>query len=929
MNETLPLDPNIRSGKLANGLTYLIRHNPEPKNRAELRLVVNAGSALEDPDQQGLAHFLEHMLFKGTTHFPKQDLLNFLESIGMRFGPDINAYTSFDETVYELRIPLDDPKVTDKALNVLLDWAGSATLSQADVDSERGVIVEEHRLRELNASGRLRDQIFPLLLGNSRYAERLPIGDMNVVENASAATIRRFYEKWYRPDLMAVIAVGDFDMDQMAAAIREKFAALPAAQDPAPRPTFTVPDFPGTRYLVATDPENPDTSISIYFRQPVHESQTAGEYRADLARSLFFRMLNQRYLDTSRQGNAPFTIAYAAPDTLVRTVAANVIGANMQEQNILPALTAMLTEVERVRRDGFTQPELERAQADLLEAYRLAAVGRDSTDSATYVDEFIRHFLQGETVPGIAVENQLAQQFIPGITLDDVNKQIGGLVTEDNRAVIVVAPQKAGFTPPTEADLAGVVKTVASAQIAPYTETATATTLMPNIPEPAKIISETTMTDLGVTDIRLENGVRVLLKPTDLDNQQVLIAGIGPGGASLVSDKDYVGAVMIGGIVAQSGVAGFTRSELDRLLAGKSVSVSPNIGELDQTISGGASPRDLETAFQLINLYVTQPRVDQNAVDAMKSAARAALANRQLDPNATLNDTILQLAYGDSIRRRAYLSLDQIESLDVQRAFDIYKARFANMGQFTFVVVGKFDVAQVRTLAQRYLGTLPSTGKVDQWQDQLPGFVPGVHQRDIYLGQDQRGETELIFNGPIDPTPENVLRMAVLRRILDLTLLAELRMNLSGTYSPSVRENIEQIPNSEYSVAINFTSDPARVDELLNATFATIDKLRTQGPTADDLAKAKEQEKRAHEEAQQQNSYWLGLLENYAFDPQHEDPTLAYRTDAIVDSLTAQDIQSAAQEYLRQDRYVRVTLYPESARPGVQQQALLWQGVGW
>jgi zinc protease len=923
LDEMLPLDPNIRAGKLANGLTYLIRHNPQPKNRAELRLVVNAGSTLEDADQQGLAHFLEHMLFKGTKRFPHQDLINFLESIGMQFGPDINAYTSFDETVYELRIPLDDPAVTDKALDVLVDWAGSATLAQADVDSERGVIVEEHRLRDLNAGGRISDQIYPLLLGNSRYAERLPIGDMNIVQTASADTIRRFYEKWYRPDLMAVIAVGDFDMDQMAAKIREKFAGLTNPKDEAPRPTYTVPDFQGTRYLTATDPENPDTGISIYFRQPVHESQTAGEYRGNLVNMLFYAMLNDRYLQISRQASPPFNAAQSGTTRLVRTAQVNIIGASTQETNIVPALTALLTEVQRVRQYGFTQPELDRAKADLTEGYRLAASGRDSTDSSVYVDEFIRHFLNGETVPGIGVEYQLVQQFMPGITLDEVNKEVSGLLSQGDRAVVVVAPQKAGFIPPTEAQLADAVKAAATAQVQPYAEQATATALMTTLPEPAKIISETAMPDLGVTDIRLANGVRVVMKPTDLDKEQVLFAGIGPGGASLVGDKDYLAATMIGGIVAQSGVAGFDRTQLDRLLAGKSVSVRPGIGELAQTISGGASPRDLETAFQLIYLYATQPRLDQTAVDSIKSSARAALANRQLDPNSTLNDTVTQLEYGDSIRRRAYPPLAEIENLDVQRAFQIYKERFANMGQFTFVFVGKFDVAQVKALAQRYLGTLPSTGKVDQWQDTLPGFLPGVREKDVYQGQDQSGVTEIIYNGPIDVTPKNELRLSVLRRVLDITLLAELRTKLSATYSPSVSENIEAIPKSEYSVSIDFTTDPALVNELVNATFATIDTLRTQGPTADDLAKAKEQEKRAHEDALAGNSYWLGLLENYAFDPQHSDPARAYKTAGLIDSLTVQDIQSAAQEYLRQDRYVRVTLYPKSAEPGGQQQALL------
>jgi zinc protease len=911
-NEALPLDPSIRTGKLDNGLTYFLHQNSEPKNRAELRLVVNAGSALEDPDQLGLAHFIEHMLFRGTKRFPKQDLINFMEGVGMRFGPDVNAYTSFDETVYELRIPLDDPKVLDKALDVLVDWAGSATIAPEDVNAERGVIVEEHRLRELNASGRLRDQLMPILLNDSRYAQRLPIGDMNIVQNAPAETLRRFYNTWYRPDLMAVTAVGDFDAAKLETQIREKFAALSARTDPTPRPVYNVPDFSGTRYLVATDPENPNTTLQLYIKQPVHESQTAGEYRADLTRMLFFHMLNQRYLEISRQSNAPFIAAQAGPGSLVRTANANVISAQAQEQNILPALEAMLTEVERVRQYGFTQPELERAQADLLNAYRSAYDQRNSTDSAALTDEYIRHFLQGESVPGIAVEYDLARQFLPAITLDEVNHQIGGLIGQDNRVLVAVAPEKAGFTPPTTDDLAGAVKAVAATKIEPYTEQAQVKQLFPNPPAPAKIISETTISELGVTNLRLANGVRVLLKPTNFNQDEVLFTGSGPGGASLYDDKDYVAARLIGSIVGESGVGDLNRTELDRLLTGKNVQVGSGIQELRQSISGSASPRDLETAFQLINLYATQPRVDQNAVDTLKASARAALSNRELDPNSAMQDALAQISYGDSIRRKPALPLDQIENLDVQRALEIYKDRFANMGQFTFVFTGNFDVEQAKQLSQQYLGTLPSTGKTDTWQNRLPDYTDGVHTQDVYKGKDERSTTQIIYNGDFEVTPENEIKLSVLGDILDMMLVEQLREGMGGTYSPSAGARVQPWPQPQYSMRLNFTSDPARAKELADAAFKQVDTLRKQGPSETNLAKAKEQEKRSHEEELRQNGYWLSVLNDYAFDPKTSDPGVALRTDAIIDNLTVKDIQAAAQEFLRDDRYVKVVLYPAS-----------------
>jgi zinc protease len=909
-NDRLPVDPNVRTGKLANGLTYIIRKNSQPGNRAELRLVVNAGSVLEADDQRGLAHFLEHMLFNGTCRFPKQSIQNFLESNGMRFGPDLNASTGFDETSYILRIPLDDPKVLDTGLNVLVDWASCATLDPTEMNRERGVIIEEHRLSDLNAQGRISDQVIENLLAGSQYAKRLPIGDMNIVQNATVDTLRRFYTDWYRPDLMAVIAVGDFDPAQVEQAVREKFSAIPARKDAPPRPTFTVPDYQGTNYVVASDPENPTTYVDLFTKVPPHQWGTAALYRQSLVEDLFYSMLNQRYTELIQTGKAPFISAGAGPDSVVRTTSANVIQAQTQETNTVAALEGLLTEVERVRRYGFTAAELERAKSSLLEDYRSAYDSRTTADTTTLVEEYIRHFLTGEDIPGIAIEYQIAQQIVPQITLEEVNQQVQGLTSQDNRLALAITPQKSGFTPPTTDQLAAAVKSVAAENIQPYVGQTTATKLMNEIPQPAAVVSKTTVPELGVTKIRLANGVQVIMKPTDFKADEVLMTGISRGGSSLLPDSDVPAARLIGSIVANSGVAGFTETQLNQLLAGKTVSVNPAIRELTQRLDGSASPRDLETAFQLIYLYATQPRLDPNAVKTVKEAAAAQLANRALAPESALQDALVQMQYGDSVRWNPVLPADAIQAVDANHAFQIYKDRFADMSDFTFTIVGNFDVAQVTDLAQRYLGNLPGNGKTGEWQDRLPPLAAGIQQKDVFKGSEDRATVQLIFPGAFAATPDDQIRLKLISDLLDLRLTAQLRQKLSGVYSPDVGSSVSLWPEPRYAVGIGFTAAPTRTKELLAATFAQIEDLRTNGPTAEELATAKEQEKRSHESELTQNAYWLSTLVNYALDPAHQDPKTALSTQQLIDKVTAADLQAAAQRFLKMDQYIQAILYP-------------------
>lgn len=907
LDQIIPIDPTIRTGSLENGLTYYARANREPANRAELWLALNAGSLQEDDDQQGLAHFLEHMLFNGTRRFPEQALIDFFERVGMTFGPDINAYTSFDETVYMLRFPMDDPQIVETAFAVLEDWAGYATIDPAEVELERGVVIEEERLRDQNASGRIRKQILPFLLGDSRYAVRQPIGLVDVIRSAPAEAVRRFYSDWYRPDLMAIIAVGDFDVDDFEKRIRETFADLPSPQTPRPRRVHTVPTSEEASYLIVTDPEFPVTIVEIDYRQPSRALDTAGAYREMLVGALFERMLNLRLDEISREADSPFVGAGVGSGALVRTLETLSVSAQVQDEEVLQGLEAVLTEVERVRRHGFTDSELERARSEILNRYQRLYNERENSDSGSFADEYKRNFLEKEAIPGIAYEYLLAGRFVPEITLEEVNRQADRYVGEKGRAVLVIAPASAAAALPDEAALAAVIASIEGKAIAAYQDTAVPDALLADEPAPVAIASRTTVEALATVDLELANGVRVLLKATDFKEDEVLFSAFSPGGSSLVSDADFPEAALIADVVSQSGLNGYSYNEVLRILAGQSVNVSPYIDETAEGFVGGAGDDFLLALFQMIYLYGAAARADAAAFSTMQDQARAFLRNRATQPNAAWQDAFTVARYGDVIRK-GVLPLAEIEGLDRERAFAIYQERFADFSDFTFVFVGHFDIEQMVEWSQIYLGNLPSTGRVETWVDVSPDPPAGVVEEAVFAGQEAQSLVRILFTGRVEPTPENRLRL--LEGALDILAREELREKRSGVYASSVSSDLLSEPDELYEMNVVFGSDPERVEELVDALFALIADVQANGPRPDLLEKAKAQVLRQREEELEQNGFWLDLLSSYAA-AEIEDPAEALNLAARLQAIDAASLQTAAQEFLPADRYIAVALYPE------------------
>ncbi|MCW5965401.1 MAG: insulinase family protein, partial [Bryobacterales bacterium] len=825
LDATLPLDPSIRTGKLDNGLTYYVRRNTEPKNRAELRLAVNAGSTLEDDDQKGLAHFLEHMMFNGTERFKKQELVDFLESTGLRFGPDLNAYTSFEETVYILRVPTDKPDIFSRSFDVLEDWAGAVSFEEEEIEKERGVIIEEWRTGQ-GAQGRLRDKLIPAIFAGSRYKDRLPIGDPEIIRNAPREAFTRYYTQWYRPSLMAVVAVGDFDPAAVETMIRERFSRLKNPETERERTIFNLPGHQETIFAVVTDPELPVTQVQVYFKQDKEESfEKVSDYRRSLVRGLFTAAINSRLADITRQPDASFLAAGISSASLVRAGQTYAAQAIAKEGKVLESLETLFTEVARVRVHGFTESEIERQKADLLRSYEQMFQERNNSSSGDFADEFVRNFLEGEPAPGIEVEYQLANQLVGGITVAELNQVAEALITRENRVVVVAMPEKAGLTPPTQEALAKVLDKVEATDLTPYADNVLEEPLISEDLPVAPIRDRKRDEVLGLTEVVLANGVKVLLKTTDFKQEEVLFTAFSEGGQSLVPDEKYFDSVAADSLVLMSGVGNFDASALRKKLAGKAVQVRPSIGELGEGLSGNAATGDLETLLQLVHLYFTAPRADPNALEVYRQQRIAGLQNLLSTPQGVFQKTMLETMYGDNLRRRIPTVFD-VRSTNLESAAQIYRERFADANDFTFLFVGSFDEDQLLAMCQRYLGNLPVKEGSEKFKNLQPELPKGVAKGVARKGVDPQSRVALTFHGPFDYNRENRFRIRMMASVLAIKLREEIREDRGGVYGISASANPSSKPVQRYTVNIGFACDPNRVAELKGAVLEQINWIK-------------------------------------------------------------------------------------------------------
>src|SRR5688572_4332405 len=807
LTQALPVDPDVTTGQFDNGLKYMIRRNSLPAGRAELRLVVNVGSLVEDNDQLGLAHFVEHMAFNGTKNFPKLETVAFLESIGMRFGPSINAYTSFDETVYMLQVPTDKAEVLDRSMLILEDWAHNLTFDPAEIDKERGVIIEEWRLRR-GAAARMQDQQFPTLLKGSRYAERLPIGTVENLQTFKHPSLTKFYRDWYRPDLMTVIAVGDFDSAAMKQLITKHFGALPKATNPRPLPAFNVPPQPGTLYTVASDAEAQGTQVSVYGKMALREQSTVGAYRRQIVEGLFAGMLNARFGEIAQKPDAPFMAAGAGRGLFVKNAEASILNAMVKEGGVEKGLTALYAEAERVRQFGFTQTEFDRQKASLLRGMEQALVEKDKRPSAQLAAEYVRAVTQAEPIPGLAYEVEITRAMVPSITLTEVNALAAEWVPEGNRVVLVSTPKREGVPVPTQAQLSAAIAAASSAPLTAYVDTVTSATLITTMPTSGTIAKEATR-GFGITEWTLSNGIKVVLKPTDFKADEIMFSATSPGGTSLASDADHLSTDNASTFVGLGGAGKLSGIELRKTLTGKVASAEASIGEFDEGLGGGASKKDLETMFQLIWLRVMEPRADPVLFGVMMGQMKSFMANRMASPEYAFGEKINKIMTQDHPRART-TTPEQLSQVNLETAMRFYKERFADMGDFTFVFVGSIEPAVMRPLVERYLASLPSTGRKETWRDLGVREPETVIEDDVKKGIEPKSETAIIFNGPMQYNQEQRVAIRAMAEILQTRLRETLREELGGTYSVTAGAQYEDKPRETYQISVNFGSDPSR-----------------------------------------------------------------------------------------------------------------------
>jgi zinc protease len=903
----LPLDPVIHVGSLPNGITYYLRQNAHPANRVSLRMAVKAGSIDEADDQRGLAHLLEHMAFNGTTHFKPGELVAYFESVGVAFGPHVNAYTSYDETVYMLDVPTDRAGAVDHGLQALADFAGGMTLADAEIDKERGVVLEEWRQR-LGVSSRLQAVTDRAIYGASKYAERLPIGLPDTIQRAPYQRVRDFYRQNYTPDRIGIVVVGDLDQAAAEQLVRQYFGIIPARKS-AERQTYPVPPHNDTRVAVATDPEAQASSVSVFHTRPLRKSLTVGDYRRDLVRSLFEAMLNARLGEIARRPDAPFLGASAGDDTLGRTVEVFGASARVTEGGIPKAVEALEQELARVRQFGFTDAELDRVKKATLAGYERAYNERDKSESPGMASELVSLFLNDVPAPGIAVEYELAKRFVPTITTTETAALARELVTETNRVVIGIAPEKKDVMPPTEASIRDALRDGAAATLTAWHDDTSGKELMPVKPAAGSITARRQIPEIGVTVLTLSNGVDVWLKPTDFKNDQVVFTAYAKGGTTNVPEAEYRNAAMMTGLVGTSGVGGFSPVDLGKLLSGQIASASLSMGSYTHGVSGASTPKDLETALQLMYLSFTAANHDPAAFDLLKRRLRANLENQAQSPGAVFGERLRLVNTNNNYMSRS-MKVADVDALDQAKIEAFYKSQYANAADFTFFFVGAFEVDKIEPLLAAYIASLPSTGKpTSAYSTVRIEFPEGVRKEIVNKGKEPKSQTVLSFFADTDLDELQMHRLRAATAILERHLRDQLREELGGTYSVGV-DYSNTLPQPGYgTTTIQFGSAPDRVDSLVATVMAELDRMRRDGPSADDVQKVKETEKEALETSFRQNGFWLGALQTaqlLGWDP----VSIIHRAERT-DTLTAENIHDAFRKYFPSDRYTQLTLLPE------------------
>lgn len=910
LNESVPFDKSIVRGKLDNGLTYFIKKNKKPENRAELRLVVRAGSVNEDDNQKGLAHLCEHMAFNGTKSFPKDSLVNLIENMGMRFGPDLNAYTSFDETVYMLQVPTDEKQKFQNGMQILEEWAHLVKYEDTEIDKERGVVIEEWRLGK-GAEDRVWNKQLPVLFHNSKYADRNVIGDTMVLRYASFETVKKFYKDWYRPDLMSVIVVGDIDIAEVENMIKSHFSNLKPLANPRPREEYKIPPHKDILISLETDPELSYPEISLYFKYDSREQGSYDDFRKNRVESLIGNMISQRLKEYTTKPNPPFLFAYSSLGSFIGGIYSSTFYCYPNPAALMNSYETLVKEAFRAKQNGFSQSELDRAKIESIRFIEKAAKEKDKTESKDYAAELVRHITDKESVPGIDNEVILFKQFFNEIHLKEVNEYVQNIIKPENLVILVSAPANQNKIPNKDEFLSK-FNDIAKSNLEAYKDNVSDKPLFSKNVNPGKIVKEEKIKELDMTKWTLSNNINIYLKKTDFKNDEISIRGFSRGGTSLVSDDDYYSAFLAASIENEAGLGDFDNNMLDKKLAGKIAYAQANISELGEDIYAGGSPEDLETIFQLLNLRVTEPRKDSSAFLAVIDKYKTEIENGLNNPENLFYDSLLVYSFNNHKRVNPFRTTQNLKFVDLNKAYSIFKQRFADMGDFNFIIIGAFDYDKIKPMIEKYIGSLPNTNSKENWRDVKRYPIQGKNEMAMNVGMEQKSQVEIKIYGDFENNPQERFNINALIEVLDIRLREVIREEKSGTYGAYAYPILTKYPKNIYTINIGWGCDPKRVDELTKAAYDILDELKSKPTSQENVNKVKEMQRKERETQLKENRYWMSFI--YSTLNNEENILNILDVEKRIDALTAEDIQKTAAKYLNSKNVLRAVMYPKELK---------------
>lgn len=909
LDAKIPLNPKVKTGKLSNGLTYYVMENKKPENRAEIHFLVRAGSVQENDNQAGLAHFIEHMCFNGSKHFPKNELVKFLESTGVRFGADLNAYTSFDVTHYNIQIPLDKPNMLEQGMQVLEDWAMWVSFDNEEIEKERGVILEEKRMRT-DASSRLMDIHFPKILIGSKYAERMPIGTEEVIKNAPRQLFLDYYNDWYRPDIAAVVVVGDVKANDAEKLIKKHFEHYKYRGKGTPKPIgeYPIKDNKEPLVSIAYDKELPYANIVLYIKHKERDNTTYRHYRENIKEQLFATMLNMRLGELTREAKPPFLLAQGGMGDFIGDMRVFQFVVVPNAGNLANGLERGLAEVFRVDQHGFTPTELERAKETILAQYEKYYNERDKTESSSFAREFTSYFQGKESAPGIEVEFELVKEWLPEITIQEVNKMVAEQITPENVVFTVSLPEN-GPDKPTEKEILDIFKKAEKNKYDAYVDDLGDGQLMKEKPTPGKVVSTKKLPNFDITEMKLSNGARVLLKPTDFKNDEVLFYCWADGGSSLYPDQDYKLVSNTANMIDNNGLGEFSSTKLGKLLQSKIVRISPYISDYEQGMSGSFTPKDTEVFFQLLNMQFTHPRKDDDAFSAYKSQTLELIKNRGNNPDNVFRDTVSAVLGNHNIRRMP-LTVNEVNAFNQDKAFNIYKDRFADASNFTFVFVGAFKIDEIKSMLEQYVASLPATNKNEKAKDLGINAPTGQLNKIIKVGIEPKATVILVIdNNDVKYNSEEILKMNMMKEILSIRLREEIREEKGGVYGIGAYSYMNYFPKQFTRTQVFFNCDPERVDELVATVKEVLGEVQVK-ISDENLAKAKEIMKKENEVQLKQNNYWLRTIMGY--EQTNRDMAFLKDYDKKIDKIKTSDIVATAKKYLDYKKnFISIIQMPE------------------